>query len=189
MRVVGGRHKGRPLEAPTGRDVRPTGDRVREAVFNVLIHSGWGPDGADPVAGAVVLDAFCGTGALALEALSRGAARAVLMDTAPASLDAARRNIARLGEGERARAMRGDATRPPSATAAATLCFLDPPYGKGMAAPALEALARAGWLAPGAVCAVELAKTDDVAPPPGFEPLDERRYGDTKILFLRWRSE
>lgn len=189
MRIVGGRHKGRRLAAPTGRAVRPTTDRVREALFNVLGHAGWGAGGGDAVRDAVVLDAFCGTGALALEALSRGAGRATLMDRSDAALAVARRNVAALGETARTVLLRADATRPPPAHAPASLCFLDPPYGIGLAAAALAALAASNWLAEGCVCAVELARTDDPAPPPGFTPLDERRYGDSKIVFLRRRSD
>ncbi|HET8729382.1 MAG TPA: 16S rRNA (guanine(966)-N(2))-methyltransferase RsmD [Alphaproteobacteria bacterium] len=189
MRIVGGRRRGRRLDAPAGRDVRPTTDRVRESLFNVLAHSGWGPDGGDPVSGATVLDAFCGTGALALEALSRGAARAVLMDVGPVSLDIARRNVAHLGEGDRATVLRADATRPPPARESAGLVFLDPPYGRDLTGPALAALDAAGWLAEGCLCVVEAAKTDDPAPPTGFVALGERRYGDTKVLFWRRRTE
>lgn len=185
MRIVGGRHRGRRLEAPGGRDTRPTSDRTREALFNVLAHSGWGGD--DPLAGAHVLDAFCGTGALALEALSRGAAAAVLMDLSGPALAAARRNAASLGEDGRCTFLRADATRPPAARATATLAFLDPPYGRGLAEAALPALAVCGWLAPGAIVVVEAAAQDSLALPVGFVPLDERRYGDTRVAFLDYR--
>jgi 16S rRNA (guanine966-N2)-methyltransferase len=191
MRIVGGRHRGRRLEAPSGRDTRPTSDRTREALFNVLAHSGWGTaaeDGAgDPIAEARVLDAFCGTGALALEALSRGAAEAVLMDLSGPALAAARRNAEALDEDGRCAFLRADARRPPAAAAAATLAFLDPPYGKGLAEAALPALAARGWLAAGAVVVVETAAQDPLSPPADFVPLDERRYGDTRVVFLEYR--
>ncbi len=185
MRIVGGRHRGRQIDAPPGRNVRPTTDRVREAIFNVLAHADWGEDVGDPLNGAQVLDAFCGTGALALEALSRGAERAVLMDLSPGSLGIARRNVDRLGEGGRAAVIRADALKPPAARFQASLCFLDPPYGRDLAAPALQALAAAGWLADGALAVVELSKADTFVPPAGFTLLDERRYGDTAVLFLK----
>lgn len=186
MRIVGGRHRGRRLTPPTGRDVRPTSDRTRESLFNILAHCGWGPDGASPLEDAVVLDAFCGTGALALEALSRGAAAALLLDRSRASLDIARRNAETLGEVGACRLVAGDATRPPPAPAAAALAFLDPPYGEGLAEAALPALARAGWFAPGAIVCVEVGARDPLALPPGFEALDERDYGHARIVLARW---
>jgi 16S rRNA (guanine966-N2)-methyltransferase len=186
MRIVGGRHKGRRLAAPGGRAVRPTTDRLREAVFDVLMHSAWGPDGADPVTDAAVLDAFCGTGALGLEALSRGAARAWFLDTSPDALDMARRNATALGEAGRAVTIRADATRPPPARTAAGLVFLDPPYGQGLAAAALVALAVAGWLAAGCVAVVELSRRDLFTAPPGFTLLDDRSYGETHIVIVRY---
>jgi 16S rRNA (guanine966-N2)-methyltransferase len=190
MRIVGGRHRGRRLAAPPGEDIRPTSDRAREAVFNILAHGGYGAGGASAVAGAVVLDVFCGTGAMGLEALSRGAARALLIDHEPAALTAARANVAALGEQARARVMAADATRPPprlKAEPATTLAFFDPPYASALAAPALAAFAAQGWLAPGALCIVEeAARGKALAPPPGFELLDTRRYGAARILILRY---
>ncbi|MGQ9366973.1 16S rRNA (guanine(966)-N(2))-methyltransferase RsmD [Azospirillum sp. ST 5-10] len=183
MRIVGGSHRGRRLTAPAGRDVRPTSDRTREAIFNILAHSGWGPGGGSPVDGAAVLDVFAGTGALGLEALSRGAAAATFLDAGRAALDALRANVAALGEEGRCTVLRGDATRPPRAGTPATLAFLDPPYGRDLAPAALTALAAAGWLAPGAVLVVEEAADAPLALPTGFRALDERRYGDTRVLF------
>lgn len=186
MRIVGGRHRGRRLVAPAGRDTRPTTDRTRESIFNILAHADWGPDGADPVEGAVLVDAFCGTGALGLEALSRGAAQGSFLDMGRAALDAVRANIAELGEGERAVVLRADATRPPAPRRPCTLAFLDPPYGQDLAPRAMEGLAKAGWLAPGAVLVVEVGDRDPLPPTPGFASLDERRYGDTRVVFLRY---
>ena len=159
-------------------------DRTREAIFSILIHSGWGPDGGSPVDGAIVLDGFCGTGALGLEALSRGAAHCTFLDMGRAALEAVRTNLAQLGEEGRAAVLRADATRPPAARQPCTLAFLDPPYGQELAAKALAGLAGAGWLAPGAVAVVEVGKADPLRPPDGFAVLDERRYGDTRVLFL-----
>ncbi|WP_448207562.1 16S rRNA (guanine(966)-N(2))-methyltransferase RsmD [Azospirillum sp. sgz302134] len=186
MRIVGGRHRGRRLAAPGGRDTRPTTDRTREAIFNILAHADWGPDGADLIDGAVVVDAFCGTGALGLEALSRGAEHGSFLDMGRPALDAVRTNIAELGETERAAVLRADATKPPPPKRPCTLAFLDPPYGQGLAPRALEGLAKAGWLAPGAVLVVEVGERDPLPPPPGFVALDERRYGDTRVHFLRY---
>jgi 16S rRNA (guanine966-N2)-methyltransferase len=185
VRIIAGRHRGRLLAAPPGEDVRPTSDRAREALFNILAHGRFAVAGP-PYAGTRVLDAFAGTGAFGLEALSRGAAEAVFIENGRAALAALRRNIAALDEDERARIVGGDAMSPPRAPAPAALAFLDPPYGKGLAAPALTALAAAGWLAEGALCIVESAAKETVTPPPGFAALDERRYGAARLVFLRY---
>jgi 16S rRNA (guanine966-N2)-methyltransferase len=189
MRIVAGRHKGRALIAPPGEDIRPTSDRARESLFNILAHGRMArADGTSPIAGAIVLDAFCGTGALALEALSRGAERAILIDNSPTALNVARANFRALGEEARALLVLADATEPPSRTPAqpaATLAFLDPPYRSGLGAPALAALDARGWIAPEAVVVVESEARDAFAPPDGFALIDERRYGKAKIRFLR----
>lgn len=189
VRIVAGKHRGRRLTAPPGRDVRPTSDRTREAIFNILAHSGWGPDGRSPVDDALVLDAFCGTGALGLEALSRGARRALLLDQARASLDTARTNAALLGEVGSVMLLRGDAVKPAAAKEAATLAFLDPPYGQDLGGRALVALAAAGWFAAGAVVILEESAAAAVTVPDGFLSLDDRVYGDTRVLFLRFAGE
>jgi 16S rRNA (guanine966-N2)-methyltransferase len=190
MRIVGGKHRGRRIEAPPGDAVRPTSDRAREAVFNILAHRGFGAGGASPIAGAVVLDVFCGTGAMGLEALSRGAARATFIDNEPQSLVAARANIAALREQTAARVTAADATRPPPRPKdqpPATLAFFDPPYAETIAASALAAFAEKGWLAPGALCVVEeAARAPALAPPPGFESLETRRYGAARVTILRF---
>src|SRR6516162_6966738 len=147
MRIVGGRHRGRRLLAPTGDTVRPTSDRAREALFNILTHGQLADDGI-PFAGAAVLDAFAGTGAFGLEALSRGAAEAFFIERDPEAVAVLRRNVASLGESAHAELIPGDATRPPRARAPCAVVFIDPPYGSGLAGPALEALDSAGWLKP-----------------------------------------
>jgi len=184
MRIVAGRHRGRRLLAPPGETVRPTSDRAREALFNILSHGRLAADGA-PFAEAAVLDAFAGTGALGLEALSRGAAAAVFIEQAREALAILRQNIAALGEDTRARVVAGDATRPPRAPSACALVFLDPPYRSGLAAAALGALDAAGWLAPEALAVVELAAHEELGPPAGFLLLDERVYGAARLIFLR----
>jgi 16S rRNA (guanine966-N2)-methyltransferase len=183
MRIVGGSHRGHRLSAPPGEAVRPTGDRVREALFDIVSHGRFAAAGS-PFAGIAVLDAFAGTGALGLEALSRGAALAVFIERDSAALAALHRNVAALGEGPRARIIPGDATRPPRGEAACAVAFLDPPYGSGLAPPALAALAAAGWLAAGALAVVELAAREGFAPPAGFALLDERVYGAARLVFL-----
>jgi 16S rRNA (guanine966-N2)-methyltransferase len=179
MRIVAGRHKGRRLAAPPGRDTRPTADRARQALFDVLAHSD-----LVELDGALVVDAFAGSGALGLEALSRGAARAWLIDDHPQAVATIRTNVAALGEEGCATILRADATRPPPAPAACTLALLDPPYGKDLAPAALAALAARGWLAEGALAAVELGAADEFIPPAGFTLVDERRWGAARVAFV-----
>ena len=189
LRVIAGSHRGRRLEAPPGDAVRPTADRTREALFNILAHAGWGPDGGAVLAGARVLDAFCGSGALGLEALSRGAAACTFLDSGREALDCVRRNLATLREEGRASLIRADALSPPPAPAPATLAFLDPPYGRDLPGPALAALAGRGWFAPGAVIVVETAEHD---PPPLHQfcdKIDERHYRLTALHILRYRND
>jgi 16S rRNA (guanine966-N2)-methyltransferase len=183
MRIVGGSHRGRRLSAPPGKAVRPTGDRVREALFDIVSHGNFAAAG-NPFAGTTVLDAFSGTGAFGLEALSRGAAEAVFIERDGAALAALRRNIVALGEGARARVIPGDATHPPHGERACAFAFLDPPYGSGLATRALAALAAAGWIAAGALTVVEVAAREGFAPPAGFTVLDERVYGAARLVFL-----
>ncbi len=165
MRIVAGRHRGRRLLAPPGETVRPTSDRAREALFNILSHGQLASEGI-PFAGAAVLDAFAGTGALGLEALSRGAAEAAFIEQDREALATLRQNIAALGEDARSRIVSGDATRPPRAPLACALAFLDPPYRSGVAAAALTALDAAGWLTPDALAVVELAAREGSRRPP-----------------------
>jgi 16S rRNA (guanine966-N2)-methyltransferase len=186
VRIVAGSHRGRALVAPEGREVRPTSDRAREALFNILVHGGFGEGGGSILQGARVVDGFAGTGALGLEALSRGAAHATFIERDRAALAALRRNIAALKEEGRTRIVQADATAPPPAAQPAILALLDPPYRSGLGAPALLALARGRWLASGALASLEIAaRGEEFAPPEGFTVEDERRYGAAKILLLR----
>jgi 16S rRNA (guanine966-N2)-methyltransferase len=182
MRIVGGRLGGRPLASPRSHAIRPTADRLRESLFNVLVHA-YG----DPVTGARVLDLFAGTGAFGLEALSRGAVFALLVDDAAEARALLRENVASLGLGGVSRIFRRDATRlgPAHPVGAFSLVFLDPPYGKGLAEKALAALRDGGWLTPGALLVVEEAKAAAFASPDGFEELERRDYDDTEFVFLR----
>jgi 16S rRNA (guanine966-N2)-methyltransferase len=187
VRIVGGSHRGRRLVAPPGEAVRPTSDRAREALFDILSHGDFAASGI-PFADAPVLDAFAGTGALGLEALSRGAAEAFFIENDREAVAALRRNIAACGEEDRAQILPGDATRPPRATRQCAVAFLDPPYRSGFAAPALPALAAAGWLSADALAIVEIAPREGFAAPPGFAVLDERRYGAARLVILRRRQ-
>ena len=184
MRVVGGRHRGRRLATPAGKTTRPTADRARESLFNILAHGDFGD--RDVFTGARVFDAFCGSGALGLEALSRGAAHVVLMDNDEAAMAAAQDNAALLGEAEHATCLPRDATTPPRAEAPCSLVFLDPPYGSGLAEKVLTALTAQGWLAQDALCVVETGADEAFAPPPGFTALKERNVGAARFIFLRY---
>jgi 16S rRNA (guanine966-N2)-methyltransferase len=185
LRIVGGVHRGRRLIVPPGDAVRPTSDRAREALFNILSHGDFAASGL-PFADRPVLDAFAGTGAFGLEALSRGAGSAVFIENGREALAALRRNVRALDEEDRAHIVAGDATRPPRAAFACEVAFLDPPYGSGLAASALPALAAAGWLMPEALAVVELAAAEEWAPLSGFAPLDNRVYGAARLVFLRY---
>jgi len=190
MRIVAGRHRGRVIAAPADASVRPTSDRVRENIFNILTHGRLSAEGWS-LEGATVLDAFAGSGALGLEALSRGAADAVFLDTDLAALECARRNVKALGEEPHSVLVQADASHPPMPAKVRghprprSLVFLDPPYNSGLAGAALAALEAADWLAPGALAVVELGRGERFTMPQGFTLADERRYGRTRILFLR----
>lgn len=182
MRIVGGRFRGRPLRGPSSNATRPTSDRLREALFNVLAHAY--DDAAD---GAKVLDLFAGTGALGLEALSRGAAFALFVEEAAEPRGLIRANVETLGVGGITRIFRRDATKLGNAPAsdAYDLVFCDPPYGRGLAEQALTGLRDGGWLAPGALVIVEEAVEADFQPPEGFTELERRRYDASEAIFLR----
>jgi 16S rRNA (guanine966-N2)-methyltransferase len=187
MRIVAGKHRGRRIAAPEGHDVRPTSDRAREALFNILEHGRFTADGTSPLIGARVLDVFAGSGALGLEALSRGAAHLTCIENSATARSAMRANAKALSETARVTVVQADATKPaPPAGPPCQLVLMDPPYRSGLAAPALAALAERGWLADGAICVAEISAAEAMEAPPGFAPLDERRYGKAKLVFLRY---
>jgi 16S rRNA (guanine966-N2)-methyltransferase len=179
MRIIAGKLKGRRLLAPQGTIIRPTSDRAREALFGILEH------GEPPLAGRAFLDLFCGTGAVGLEAYSRGAAEVVLIDNDREALKLAEANIARLRAQNQVRLIARDATLLGPSPHAFDLAFLDPPYRSGLATAALAGLARNGWLALGARIIVELAAKDAPVLPAGYALDRERRYGSARFLFLR----
>jgi 16S rRNA (guanine966-N2)-methyltransferase len=183
VRIVAGKFRGHSLATPKGGATRPTSDRVREAIFNVLAH---GIDGFE-LEGVRVLDLFAGTGALGLEALSRGARFALFVDEATAARAAIRRNAETLDVTGQVKIWRRDATKlgPCAPLAPFRLVFIDPPYGRGFSKAALAQLVSGGWLAPGAVVVVEESDRAAVETPDGLEALDTRTYGDTQVLFLR----
>ena len=182
MRVVGGRLKGRNLASPSSHEIRPTADRLRESVFNILIHAY-----DDPIEDARVLDLFAGTGALGIEAVSRGAAFTLFVDNGAEARALLRNNVEALGLGGVTKVYRRDATNlgPAHPMEPFSLAFLDPPYGKGLAEKALASLRDGGWLTPGALLVVEEAKAAAFAAPDGFEELERRAYDDTEFVFLR----
>ena len=182
MRIVGGRFGGRSLKGPSSQAIRPTSDRLRETIFNILAH---GHD--EIVENARVIDLFAGTGALGLEAISRGAKFALFVDEGSEARALLRENIHTLGLGGQTRIFRRDATKLGDAPAGDkfTLAFLDPPYARGLAPRALAALANGAWLAPGALVVVEEAAGEDIALPAGMKELDRRSYGETQIVFAQ----
>jgi 16S rRNA (guanine966-N2)-methyltransferase len=183
MRIIAGRHKGLTLasvgKGDAGAHLRPTTDRVRESLFNLLLNGPYG----DPVTGARVLDLFAGTGALGLEALSRGAAHVTFVDDGMKARALIRENIAKCRAEGATKLFRRDATRlGENRGAPFTLVFLDPPYGRGLGEKALAAARAGGWIAPGALVVWE--ENHAVTAPEGFTELDSRRYGDTVITIL-----
>ena len=184
MRIVGGTHRGRRLASPKGLDIRPTSDRAREALFNILAHGDYGglPDGG------AVLDVFAGTGALGLEALSRGAARVCFIERDKAAAGQILDTAAAMGEAEQIQVLTRDATRPGPAPAGFDLVLMDAPYRMGHSEPSLAALAKSGWLVKNCICCVELAKTERFQAGADFTLLDERTYGAARIVILRWKG-
>jgi 16S rRNA (guanine966-N2)-methyltransferase len=182
MRIVGGRWRGRTLQAPRTAAIRPTADRLRESLFNILVHAH-----GDPVTGARVLDLFAGTGALGLEAHSRGAAFVLFVDEGAEARALLRGNVDALGAGGASKVYRRDATRlgPAHPMEPYSLVFLDPPYGKGLAERALTSAREGGWLTPDALIVVEEAADTGFSAPAGFEEIERRKYGDTQVVFLK----
>jgi 16S rRNA (guanine966-N2)-methyltransferase len=182
MRIVGGRLKGRTLLTPSSRAIRPTSERLRESIFDILEHRFPGQ-----IEGARVVDLFAGTGALAIEALSRGARFALFVDNGAEARALLRANVEALALGGVTRIWRADATKlgSPPAGGPFALAFLDPPYGQGLVRPGLDSLVEGGWLEPNALCVVEEASKAEIAAPAGLALIDERVYGDTRIAIFQ----
>ena len=182
MRVVGGRLRGRNLAAPSSQAIRPTADRLRESLFNILIHAY-----SNPLENARVLDLFAGTGALGIEAISRGAAFALFVDNGAEARALLRNNVEALGLGGVTKVFRRDATNlgPAHPMEPFALVFLDPPYAKKLAEKALASLRDGGWLTKDALLVVEEAKAAEFVAPEGFEEQERRVYDDTEFVFLR----
>lgn len=182
MRVVAGRLRGRNIASPASNDIRPTQDRLREAVFNILMHAY-----ENAVLDARVLDLFAGTGALGIEAVSRGAAFTLFVDNGAEARALLRNNVEALGLGGVTKVYRRDATNlgPAYPMEPFSLAFLDPPYGRGLADKALVSLREGKWLTSGALVVVEETTTAAFSPPEGFEELERRAYDETEFVFLR----
>ncbi len=185
MRIVAGQYRGRAIVTPEGQNTRPTSDRARQAIFNVLEHAAW----AEGLHEARVIDLYAGSGALGFEALSRGAAFCLFVDTDDSARGAIRENMDAYGLFGRCRVHRRSATdlgpRPGSAGEAFTLAFLDPPYAKGLGEQTLARLLEGDWLAPGAIVVFERGSDEPEIDTPGYERLDARDYGAARVLFLR----
>ncbi len=185
MRIVAGKYKGRRLLAPEGGDVRPTSDRARQALFNVLEHASFSP----PLEGAAVVDVCAGTGAMGLEALSRGARKVTFVDMDPAALGVVRKNAGTLGQALAVTMLRLDASKLPPppriAECPAAILFVDPPYGAGIAAPILLSLSGRGWAGPESLIVLETSSADTFEPPRGYTLVDQRRYGAAMVSFLK----
>jgi 16S rRNA (guanine966-N2)-methyltransferase len=185
MRIVAGAFKGRAIVAPEGQTTRPTSDRARQAVFNVLEHAAW----AEPLSGARVLDLYAGSGALGFEAISRGADFCLFVETDEAARGAIRENAEAFGLFGRTRVHRRSAidlgVRPGSAGEAFDIAFLDPPYGQGLGEQTLARLAEGDWLKPGALAVLERGSHEPEIDTPGYVRLDARDYGAARVLFLR----
>ena len=182
MRVVGGRLRGRNLASPSSREIRPTADRLRESVFNILMHAY-----DNPIEGARVLDLFSGTGALGIEASSRGAKFVLFVDNGAEARALLRNNVEALGLGGVTKVYRRDATSlgPAYPVEPFSLVFLDPPYGRGLADKAVASLRDGKWLTPDALVVVEESKAAGFSAPDGFEELERRAYDETEFVFLR----
>jgi len=185
MRIVAGNLKGRTITTPEGQATRPTSDRARQAVFNVLEHAAW----AEPLDGMRVMDLYAGSGALGFEAISRGAAFALFVETDEEARGAIRENADAYGVMGRSRVHRRSAidlgSRPGSDGEAFDLAFLDPPYRKGLGEQTLARLLEGGWLKPGALVVFERGSDEPEIDTPGYERLDARNYGAARVLFLR----
>jgi 16S rRNA (guanine966-N2)-methyltransferase len=185
MRIVSGRFRGRPIVAPPGQTTRPTSDRARQALFDVIDHAAWAPE----LEGAKIIDLFAGSGALGLEALSRGAAYCLFVETDEAARGAIRENMDALGLFGETRVHRRDAADlgvcHSSAGGPFDLAFLDPPYRKGLGERAMAELVKGGWLVPGALIVFERAADEPDLDLAGFEIIDTRIWGAAQVVFLK----
>jgi len=183
-RIIAGKFRGRRLDVPAGNAVRPTTDRMRERVFSMLMHGRY-PDMKE----ARVADLFAGTGALGLEALSRGASHITFVEKSPGSVACIKANIAALDAANETLVMQKSTDALPAATKPYEFIFMDPPYHKGLVEPTLESLISANWLAKDGVIICELASDDALSLPTSLFIIDERSQGQQRVLFLSLNSK
>ncbi|MBP6985602.1 MAG: 16S rRNA (guanine(966)-N(2))-methyltransferase RsmD [Alphaproteobacteria bacterium] len=188
MRVIAGKHRGRPLARPPAMITRPTMDRVRESIFNMLTHADI-EGKMDYVQGANVLDAYAGSGALGIECISRGAKFIYFFDKNTRALATVRENVWSLGEADSTKIMKADATQPPQAPFAMDLVLLDPPFGKNLTALCLPHLLKAGWIDEKTLIVAEIAAKEELNLPGNFTLLRERVYGTAQVFFIQLKSE
>jgi len=185
MRIVGGTLKGRTIRTPEGRDTRPTSDRARESIFNILAHAEWAP----PLEGARVIDTFAGSGALGFEAVSRGGAFCLFVETEAAARGCIRDNVEAFQLFGNTRIHRRSATdlgpKPAGLGAPFDLVFMDPPYAQGHVPLALDQLIKGQWITPDALVIAEIGSHEPALKAPGWTTLDERTYGAARVYFLR----
>ncbi len=185
MRIVGGTLKGRTIRTPEGRDTRPTSDRARESIFNILAHAEWAP----ALDGARIIDAFAGSGALGFEAMSRGGAFCLFVETEASARGSIRDNVEAFQLFGNTRIHRRSATdlgpKPAGLGAPFDLVFMDPPYAQGLVPPALDQLLKGQWITPEALMVAEIGSHEPALEAPGWEILDERTYGAARVYFLR----
>ncbi|MGE0108668.1 MAG: 16S rRNA (guanine(966)-N(2))-methyltransferase RsmD [Bdellovibrionales bacterium] len=188
MRITGGTLGGRKLNTPEGKTTRPTSDRVREALFDIIAHHDWGEKIGNPLENRRVLDAFAGTGALGLESLSRGANECIFFEKDRNALKSLRDNIALLNQRPKSKILPIDATHPPKTDTPCSLVFLDPPYYKNLIPKTLEVLNKMRWITPEALIIAETARGESLEMPPTLQQLLARDYGDTSLLFFGKRG-
>lgn len=188
MRITGGTLGGRKLNVPAGKNTRPTSDRVREALFGIILHHDWGDKIGNPLESSRILDAFAGTGALGIESLSHGANQCIFFEKDRNTLKVLRENVSLLNQREKSKILPIDATHPPKTDQPCSLVFLDPPYHKKLIPKALEALNKARWIMPNALIVAETARDETIEFPSTLCLLLERIYGDTCIRFLGKRG-
>ena len=182
MRIIAGQFKGRKLMPPVGDAIRPTSDRTRESIFNLLMHGAYA---GEAIIGQHVVDVCCGTGAMGLEALSRGARIATFIDQDKQALELAKKNALHCGVANAAFFVQADATRLPTAREPAALVLIDAPYATPLLAPSYASLQRQGWLAPGTLIAAEQPRAAAVPELDGAELIDSRHYGKAAVHLFR----
>lgn len=188
LTIISGKYRGKKIKTKANAVIRPTSSRARGAIFNILMHGEFGSHETSPLINRAVIDLFCGTGVLGLEALSRGAAHVTFVDESSESIALARSNVAHLKEEANSHFIRNDSTSLPMARKTHSLAFLDPPYNSGLAVKSLAMLDKRGWLENGAVAVVELSKKETLVAPENYTVIDERNYGNTQIVFLRYQK-